>query len=187
MTPMRSKLALILLGMILGALGSSLFSGQGGDSPNNPPPAQSSINPLSASGPLRLESDVLAEVTSVLPADPAKATVADGVSFSGAEVRPSKRDTTVRIRVTAYASSAEPNEAVLAVFYLGRESPVALVGRPLSDNRREKIELEVDIPRVGGGVFHLDVRIGPGRPGTIVLNGPRHATEPAVSVITISE
>jgi hypothetical protein len=190
MTPMRSKLALVLFGMLLGALlygpGMSLLTGQWGGGSGNPSPAQQPVASLPPSGPLRFENGAVVEVSKVLPADPARATATDGASFSGGEFRPSKRDGTAHISVTAHASAAKPNEAVLAVFQAGKTSPVGLVSKPLSENRREKVELQVDVP-IRGTPVALDIRIGPGRPGTIVFNGPRGAPEPVMTVVTITD
>jgi hypothetical protein len=88
--------------------------------------------------------------------------------------------------VVAYASSVEPNEAVIAVFLSGGKSPLALASKPTANGRREKIELSLDIPKITGQL-NFDFRVGPGQPGTIVFNGPEKAPEPAVSIITITE
>ena len=96
------------------------------------------------------------------------------------------KDAAARIRVVAYASSAEPNEAVIAVFLAGSKLPLALASKPIADNRREKIELSIDIPSVEGQL-ELEFRVGPGQPGTIVFNGPENAPERAVTVVTVAE
>jgi hypothetical protein len=88
--------------------------------------------------------------------------------------------------VVAYASSAEPNEAVVAVFLAGVKSPLALASKPTADNKREKIELSVNIPKVAGQL-DLEFRVGPGQPGSIVFNGPENAPERAVTVVTVTE
>jgi len=137
-------------------------------------------------GSVKWENDAVVELTKVLPSAPGKATISDGVPFSGGSYRPHTKDTGARIRVVAYASSAEPNEAVIAVFVSGGNSPLALASKPTADNRREKIELSLDISRVTGPL-DLEFRVGPGQPGTIVFNGPNNAPERAVTLVTVTE
>src|SRR5262245_41471115 len=179
----RSKLALILFGMILGALSyrslSSLFVDRA--------PAVTELPAAGAgTGPVKWENDTVVPLTKILPSDSGKATITDGVAFSGGPYRSQAKDAAARIRVVAYASSAEANEAVIAVFLVGVKSPLALASKPTADNKREKIELSVDIPKVAGQL-DLDFRAGPGQPGSIVFNGPENAPERAVTVVTVTE
>ena len=74
---------------------------------------------------------------------------------------------------------------MIAVFLVGVKSPLALASKPTADNKREKIELSVDIPKVGQ--LDLEFRAGPGQPGSIVFNGPENAPERAVTVVTVTE
>jgi len=140
----------------------------------------------SGSGQLKWENDAVVALTKILPSAPGQATVTDGVPFSGGTYRLDTKDAAARIRVVAYASSAEPNEAVIAVFLAGSKLPLALASKPIADNRREKIELSLDIPEVAGQL-ELEFRVGPGQPGTIVFNGPENAPERAVTVVTVAE
>jgi hypothetical protein len=88
--------------------------------------------------------------------------------------------------VVAYASSAQPNEAVIAAFLAGGKLPLALASKPTADNRREKIELNLDNPGIAGEL-ELEFRVGPGWPGMIVFNGPENAPERVVTVVTVTE
>jgi hypothetical protein len=181
MKTIRSKLALILFGMILGALCyrgvSGLVFDRAPDGAGHPPPVGNSV---------KWENDAVVPLTKILPSASGKATIRDGVSFAGGVYRPQTKGAGARIRVIAYASSAEPNEAVVAIFRTGNETPLALASKPTSDNKREKIELSLDIPSVDGQLS-LEFRVGPGRPGTIVFNGPKNASEHAVTVVTVTQ
>jgi hypothetical protein len=92
----------------------------------------------------------------------------------------------VHVHVTAYASASLPNHAVVAVFLAGQERPVQLVSKPVSEDKRVAIELDVDLRGVGTKPLSLDFRIGPGEPGTIIFNGPA-GTEAAETLIRITE
>ena len=140
-----------------------------------------------ASNELKLRNAAVVPVTKVLPADADKATAGDGSSFFTAHFWPQRSGAPVRVRVTAYASAIDPNVAVLAVFLTGREAPIGLVSKPVSNNNRELIELVADIPAPGTNPLTFDFRIGPGTPGTIIFNGPEGASVPAATVITITE
>ncbi len=181
MKTIRPKLALILFGMILGALCyrsvNSLVIDRAPDVTQHP---------TSGTGPVKWENDAVVALTNILPSAPGKATIIDGSAFSGGTYQPHTRDAGARIRVVAYASSAEPNEAVIAIFLAGGKSPLALASKPTVDNRREKIELSLDIPRAAGQL-DLEFRVGPGQPGTIVFNGPNNAPERAVTLVTVTE
>ena len=181
MKTIRSNLAWILFGMILGALCywgvNSLVTGRA---------PQVTQHPTYDTGPVKWENHAVVALTNILPSAPGQATITDGVGFSGGTYEPHKKDGAARIRVVAYASSAEPNEAVVAVFLVGGKSPLALASKPTSDNKREKIELSLDIPRVAGQL-ELVFRVGPGQPGTIVFNGPKNAPERAVTIVTVTE
>src|SRR5262249_53788481 len=137
-------------------------------------------------GPVIWANDAVVELAKILPSAPDKATSADGVSFAGGKYQSHAKDAGARMRVVAYASSAEPNEAVIAVFVPGGKSALALASRSTAGNRREKIELNFDLPKVAGQL-ELDFRVGPGQPGTIVFNGPENAPERAVTTVTVTE
>src|SRR5262249_38374192 len=137
-------------------------------------------------GPLKWENDAVVALTKILPSAPGRATIADGVSFAGGTYRSHTKNAGACIHVLAYASSAEPNEAVVAVFLAGGEVPLAMASKPTADNRREKIEISLDIPRVAGQL-ELEFRVGPGQPGTIVFNGPENAPERAVTTVTVTK
>jgi hypothetical protein len=181
MKTIRPKLALILFGMILGIL---CYRGVNSLLVDRAPVV--SQHPTAGTGSVKWENDAVVELTKVLPSAPGKATIADGVPFYGGTYQPRTNDAGARVHVVAYASSAELNEAVVAVFLAGGKLPLALASKPTSDNRREKIELSLDIPKVAGQL-DLQFRIGPGQPGTIVFNGPENAPERAVTVVTVTE
>jgi hypothetical protein len=140
----------------------------------------------SGTGQLKWENDAVVALTKILPSAPGKATITDGVPFSGGTYRLDTKDAAARIRVVAYASSAQPNEAVIAVFLGGGKLPLAMASKPTAGNRREKIELSLDIPKVADQL-ELEFRVGPGQPGTIVFNGPENAAERAVTTVTVME
>ena len=132
----RSKLALILFGMILGALS---YRGLNSLVVDRAPAVTQLPAAGAGTGPVKWENDTVVPVTKILPSDPGKATIDDGVAFSGGPYRSQAKDAAARIRVVAYASWAEANEAVIAVFLVGVKSPLALASKPTADNKREKI------------------------------------------------
>jgi len=136
---------------------------------------------------VKLQNDAVVPLTKVLPADPVKASIADGVSFHTAGFRAKNLGATARVRATAYASASEANVAVVAVFLAGEPIPIKVVSKPVFGNKRERIELSVDVPAQGVGQMTFDFRIGPGQPGTIVFNGPEGASDRAVTVISITQ
>jgi hypothetical protein len=140
----------------------------------------------SGTGQLKLENDAVVALTKILPSTPGKATITDGVPFSGGTYRLDTKDAAARIRVVAYASSAQPNEAVIAVFLGGGKLPLAIASKPTAGNRREKIKLSLDIPKVADQL-ELEFRVGPGQPGTIVFNGPENAAKRVVTTVTVTE
>ena len=72
-------------------------------------------------------------------------------------------------------------------FRAGQPAPIALVSKPVSGNQRQSIELSAEIPGVGTTPLHLEFRIGPGKPGTIVFNGPEGSSPPAATEISVTE
>jgi hypothetical protein len=181
MDEIRGKLALILFGMILGAL---CYRGVSSLVTDRAP--HLTQQPTVAAGPVRWENDAVVALTKILPSDAGKATITDGTAFSGGPYLPHTNNAAVHIRVVAYASSAEPNEAVVAVFLSDGKLPLALASKPTAGDRRERIELSHGIPRVTGQL-DLQFRVGPGQPGTIVFNGPENTADRAVTVITVTE
>jgi hypothetical protein len=138
-------------------------------------------------GGVRLHNSLVAPIMGVLPADPANATAADGFSFQEWNFKPKISGAIVQVRVTAYASASEPNVAVVAAFLKGQRAPIALASKEVSNNERVEIELKADIPIDGSKPVPLDFRIGPDKPGFIVLNGPEGTASPVETVITITE
>src|SRR5262245_60718491 len=113
MKTIRSQLALILFGMILGALS---YGGIYSLVIDRAPAVLEEPASGTGTGPVKWENDVVAPLTKILPSAPGKATITDGVAFSGGPYQPRTKDARARIRVVAYASSVEPNEAVIAIF-----------------------------------------------------------------------
>jgi hypothetical protein len=135
---------------------------------------------------IRLVNGVVTPLRTVLSDDPEKAKISDGVSFGGRSIVPRVPNAILRVHVEAYVSSEKFNIASVAVFRDGKEPPIAVVGKPISGNRQEKVELTVDTAAQDMQSVNLEFRIGPAQPGTIVFNGP---TEPpsVATVVTIAE
>jgi hypothetical protein len=123
----------------------------------------------------------------ILPADPAKVTTSDGVGFYTINFRVINRSAIVRVHVRAYVSAPQPNVAVIAVFLAGRKAPIGLTSKPVSGDKPELVELNVDMPAPKSPFLSFEFRIGPEQPGTIVFNGPQGAPDPGKTTITISE
>jgi hypothetical protein len=136
---------------------------------------------------IRLTNQGVGALNKILPADPAKATTSDGVSFYTTDFHVINRGATVHVHVKAYVSAPQPNVAVIAVFLAGQKAPIGLASKPVSGDRRELVELNVDMDAPKSPVLSFEFRIGPEQPGTIVFNGPQGAPEPGKTTITISE
>jgi len=132
-----------------------------------------------------LTNSAVVPLTTVLPSDPLKASATDGASFYSTEFQRRVSGGKVRVRVTAYASSATPNEVVVAVFAAGQAKPIQLVAKPVSDER-VTIDLDIELAPGDATQLQLDFRIGPAEPGTIIFNGPEGA-EAAETTIRITE
>ncbi len=193
----RTNVRFLLLGLILGVAVSQAWVFFTDRSPRwaPPDPAPSSA-PSAANAPapgpaisnnIDVQNDAVVELSKILPPDHAKATVDDGVSFRTLSFQAQGSKATARLKVTAYASAAEPNVAVVAVFRTGQSAPVAVVSKPLSGNRRETIVLNAEFPGIGTTPLYLDFRIGPGKPGTIVFNGPEGDPKPIATQIRLTE
>src|SRR5262249_475876 len=81
-------------------------------------------------------------------------------------------------------------EVVLAIFRSGQKEPVKLESKSVTAGGRAVFDVTVDVPVVKGGPVAFDVRAGPARPGTIVINGPDLASKPAdvpLPYITVDE
>ncbi len=128
---------------------------------------------------VRLEYPSVGTVVSVLPADPAQATAKDGASFLGYNFRPGKAKAVLRVRVVANAYAAQDTVAAVAIFREGQPAPLKLESKPVPAGGRALFDITVDVPLTDGGPVGLDVRAGPARPGTIVINGPDLASKPA--------
>ncbi len=115
----------------------------------------------------------------VLPADPETTTASDGASFLGYNFIPSGANSVLRVRVVANAYSAQDNVAVLAIFREGQKTPVKLESKSVAAGGRATFDLTVDVLAIDGKPISFDVRTGPARPGTIIINGPDAASKPA--------
>jgi hypothetical protein len=136
---------------------------------------------------VHVENGAVVPLTKVLPADPARATVTDGVSFHTLNFRAKNKAAMAHVRVTAYASAAQPNVGVVAVFVGGEPAPRTVVSKPLRGDRSEAIELEVDVRANGTNDMSFEFRVGPGVPGIIVFNGPEGQATRRVTRISITE
>lgn len=186
----RSNVRFLLLGLVLGIVVSQAWPWVTARSwsvwrAGSSRPAASPVTPLSSN--ISVQNKAVVALTRVLPDDPARATVQDGASFYTLGFQGKGTDATARVKVKAFVSATEPNVAVVAVFRSGQPTPVALVSKPVAGNQRESIDVSAEIPGAGSTPLYLDFRIGPGRAGTIVFNGPEGASSPVATEIRVTE
>gem|GEM_PF-3069214 len=123
-------------------------------------------------GSVRLQNDAVGTVTQVLPADVTKAKRTNGASFLGTAFMPKSAQSILHVKVTANAYSAQDNVVVVAVFRDNEERPLTIATAPVAANQIAVIELEFEVPARRASPIDLDFRIGPARPGLIIVNGP---------------
>ena len=121
---------------------------------------------------MAMENSAHGQVSQVMPTDANKVSPADGASFLGGTFVPRSKDSVLRVRVTLAGFSAEDNEMVLAVFADNTPGPARLVIKPVAANSTVVINEEFDLPARLRDPIQFDFRVGPGRPGLIILNGP---------------
>ena len=126
-------------------------------------------------GRTRLEHPAVTTISTVLSADPAAATAEGGVSILGYRFVPRNSQSVVHGRVRANAYVADENEVVLAIFRNGRTAPLHLESKKADAGARVGFDVSWDM--IAGTVdpVDIDVRIGPARPGTVIVNGPADA------------
>ena len=114
----------------------------------------------------------------VIPIDLASVTSAHGAAILGCEFPVSHPDTDLRVRVALNAWVEAENVLVVALFRNGEGSPVGLHVTPLRAGERGFVDVTFLVPAVNAGVVGFEVRVGPGRPGTIHINGDAFGERP---------
>jgi len=142
-------------------------------------------NPSGSDKPWHQENNVVASLSKILPEDPARARVSDGVSFAGITYTPIEIDAKLHIEVSANAWAKEPNDLVVAVFRAGTATPIHLESKPIPAGTSVTVAFVFEI--AAKKFATLNFRIGPGHAGTIVFNGPPGARSDKHSAVTISE
>jgi hypothetical protein len=126
---------------------------------------------------ITLDYSATGTISSVLPAS-STATPHDGAAFLGYDFSPKNTRSVLRVRVIANAFARENNLAVLALFRTDQQAPLALESKEVPANGYAVFDVSVDVPVNDGATVGLTVRAGPGKSGTIIINGPEVAAKP---------
>ncbi len=123
-------------------------------------------------------NSAVAALSGMIPVEADLARRTNGASFTGTHFVPSNAKSVMHVRVTVTASAAEPNDLVLAVFREQDVSPVHIEVCPIPPGGRVTLDTTFKVLAKGAKPIELDCRIGPGRPGTILFNGPAEGPPP---------
>ncbi len=124
-----------------------------------------------------------AQVDRVIGAD---AIDLDGASIMGYGWKPKSPADLVRVRVVVPAWAARPTSVVAALFV--NQSVVAnkVAAQELAPGEVAAAVLEFEMVAANTEAIGLDVRVGPGRPGVIYLNGSANGPDPDMPKPTLT-
>ena len=109
-----------------------------------------------------------AEVDRVIDAD---AVDLAGASIMGYGWKPKSPADLVRVKVVVPAWSAQPSSVVAALFVNHSVVATELASQELAGGKVATANLEFEMAAPSGEEIAVEVRVGPGRPGVIYLNG----------------
>jgi hypothetical protein len=136
-------------------------------------------------GQIRLENKAVGPVTEIIPPERAQAKSSDGAGFLGYDFVPKSTTSKIRVHVVAHAYATEDNIAVLTVFRSGQAEPEQLVSKQVSANSGVDFDFTFSVLVYSEKPISLYFRMGPGRDGTIIFNGPESA--PQLSFVEIAD
>jgi hypothetical protein len=123
--------------------------------------------------------------------NPKKLTRRKGSGVLGVSFVPQATYSVLRIRVCIHAFSYEENDAVVAIFQQGRVEPVKVVCQHVGKRCKTNFDFTFDLPLKKRDILSLEVRIGPTRPGTLYINGPKAVVSsdiiPYISIVDLGE
>jgi hypothetical protein len=141
------------------------------DFPATSQPVDAAVRSMAPTGVARLENGEAGAVSAVLSEDPENARPDQGSAFLGIAFIPKNRNSILHVRVKASAYASQENSAVFAVFVDGKDTPVKLVSQQVGRNW-VPIDFSFDYPVRTPSPVAFVFRVGPGKPGTILLNDP---------------
>ena len=128
---------------------------------------------------------------SLMSPNPKKLTRRKGSGVLGVSFVPQATYSVLRIRVCIHAFSYEENDAVVAIFQQGRVEPVKVVCQHVGKRCKTDFDFTFDLPLKKRDILSLEVRIGPTRPGTLYINGPKAVVSsdaiPYISIVDLGE
>ena len=116
---------------------------------------------------------------------------ADAVDLAGASImgygwKPKSPGDLVRVKVVVPAWSAEPTSVVAALFVNQSVVPTKLASQELAPGKVGEAVLEFEMLAANTEAIELEVRVGPGRPGVIYLNGNENGPNPDMPKPTLT-
>jgi hypothetical protein len=124
-----------------------------------------------------------AEVDRVIDAD---AVDLDGASIMGYAWKPKSPFDLVRVKVVVPAWTARPTSVVAALFVNQSVVPIKLASQELAPGKVAEAVLEFEMVAGSIEAMALEVRVGPGRPGVIYLNGNENGPDPDMPKPTLT-
>jgi len=92
----------------------------------------------------------------------------------------------VRVKVVVPAWSARPTSVVAALFVNQSVVATKLASQELAPGKVAEAVLEFEMVAGSSEAIGLDVRVGPGRPGVIYLNGNENGPDPDMPKPTLT-
>ncbi|HUC62617.1 MAG TPA: hypothetical protein VMF53_11740 [Alphaproteobacteria bacterium] len=128
--------------------------------------------PTGPAAPVRIVYDQVGSVSNMVPARVQAVRRSDGSAFLGQYFTPSRPGATLEIRIKANAFAAEENAVALALFVNNRLNPAYFEVKPVAAGGWAQFSHRFRIPGEPPSGVAFEARIGPTRPGTVIINGP---------------
>src|SRR5262249_50734214 len=110
----------------------------------------------------------------------------DGAGIMGYAWKPKSPVGLVRVKVVVPAWSARPTSIVAALFVNQSVVATKLASQELAPGKVTEAVLEFEMVAGSSEAIGLDVRVGPGRPGVIYLNGNENGPDPDMPKPTLT-
>jgi hypothetical protein len=110
----------------------------------------------------------------------------DGAGIMGYGWKPKSPIGLVRVKVVVPAWSAEPTSVVAALFVNQSVVPAKFASQELTPGKVGEAVLEFEMAAGSNEAMGLEVRVGPGRPGVIYLNGNENGPDPDMPKPTLT-
>jgi hypothetical protein len=132
--------------------------------------------------PRRLNYTSYGRLVSVISLPPEQADASQGVALLGNDFQPSHARAKLCIRLVLNGWTEADNSLVIAFYRDGGNAPSGLVSKPLQGGRTTIVDLSFVVHANTVGIVPIKFRVGPGRPGTIFINGDASGPEPVQPV-----